>query len=282
LESAFAAFGGVPAQILIDNPRALVTRHDSASRIVQFNEKCLAFAKHWGFSPRACAPYRARTKGKTERGVGYVKTNAIAGRRFESWAAFKAHLAEWEREIANVRIHGTTGEAPIARFLCDEEHRFAPLAARAPFGALRELSRVVRNDCAIAVDSNFYSVPWRLIGERVAVTIAAGMIRVRHGRRDVALHRLAHGKRQRIIDPAHLDGVAGRATDWSDAASARRRPLRKPRPLFCDHSADTKLPSGEDSDAAGEESARSTKRSARRHARAAQTHRHPRRPGQPA
>jgi transposase len=53
-------------------------------------------AKHWGFSPRACAPYRARTKGKTERGVGYVKTNAIAGRRFESWAAFEAHLAEWE------------------------------------------------------------------------------------------------------------------------------------------------------------------------------------------
>jgi transposase len=96
LESAFAAFGGVPAQILIDNPRALVTRHDSASRIVQFNEKFLAFAKHWGFSPRACAPYRARTKGKTERGVGYVKTNAIAGRRFESWAAFEAHLAEWE------------------------------------------------------------------------------------------------------------------------------------------------------------------------------------------
>jgi hypothetical protein len=118
--------------------------------------------------------------------------------------------AEWEREIANARIHGTMGEAPIARFLRDEAHRLAPLAARAPFGALRELSRVVGNDCAIAVDSNFYSVPWRLIGERVAVTIAAGMIRVRHGRRDVARHRLAHGKRLRIIDPAHLDGVAGR------------------------------------------------------------------------
>src|SRR5215468_8477513 len=74
----------------------------------------------WGFNPRACAPYRARTKGKTESGVGYVKNNAIAGHSFESWEAFEAHLAKWEREVANVRIHGTTGEAPIARFKREE------------------------------------------------------------------------------------------------------------------------------------------------------------------
>ena len=60
LESAFAAFGGVPAEILFDNARALVIRHDSASRIVGFNDKLLAFARHWGFTPPVCAPYRAR------------------------------------------------------------------------------------------------------------------------------------------------------------------------------------------------------------------------------
>lgn len=80
------------------------------SRSVQFNDKLIAFAKHWGFRPRACAPYRARTKGKTENGVGYVKKNAIAGHSFPSWEAFEAHLDRWEREVANVRIHGTTGE----------------------------------------------------------------------------------------------------------------------------------------------------------------------------
>jgi hypothetical protein len=58
--------------------------------------------------PRACAPYRARTKGKTESGVGYVKKNAIAGRSFARWEAFEAHLAQWERDVANVREHGTT------------------------------------------------------------------------------------------------------------------------------------------------------------------------------
>ncbi len=180
LESALTTFGGVPEEVLMDNPRALVVRHDAVSRSVQFNDKLIAFAKHWGFRPRACAPYRARTKGKAESGVGYVKKNAIAGHCFTSWEAFEAHLAKWEREVANMRIHGTTGEVPIVRFARDEVHRLKPLGGRPSFGSLRELTRVVGNDCAVEIDTNSYSVPRRLIGERVAVTIAAGGVRIRH------------------------------------------------------------------------------------------------------
>lgn len=216
LESTFLTFGGTPEEVLMDNPRALVVRHDPASRQVQFNDKLLAFAKHWGFRPRACAPYRARTKGKTENGVGYVKKNAIAGHVFASWAAFEAHLARWERDVANARIHGTTGEVPMARFARDEAHRLRPLGGRPSFGTLRELTRVVGNDCAVEVDTNSYSVPWQLIGERVAVTVVAGEVRIRHGARDVAVHALAQGRRQRITDRTHLDGVAG-------AGAAERR-----------------------------------------------------------
>ena len=112
MESAFAAFGGVPEEVLLDNARALVLSHDPASREVVVNPKLHAFARHWGFQVRACAPYRPRTKGKDERGVGYVKRNAVAGRSFESFAALEAHLARWTREVADVRVHGTTGEAP--------------------------------------------------------------------------------------------------------------------------------------------------------------------------
>jgi transposase len=225
LESAFTTFGGVPEIVLMDNARALIVRHDTVIRQVTFNDKLIAFAKHWGFSPRACAPYRARTKGKTERGVGYVKTNAIAGRSFESWDAFEAHLAKWEREVANVRVHGTTGEAPMARFERDEAHRLKSLNDRPPFGTLRELTRVVGNDCAIEIDTNSYSVPWRLIGERVAVTVVAGEIRIRHGTREVAVHRKVEGRRQRVIDRAHLDGVAGGA-----GAVCRREVVEPPSP----------------------------------------------------
>ena len=112
--------------------------------------------------------------------------------------------------MANVRIHGTTGEAPIVRFARDEAHRLKPLGGQPSFGSLRELARVVGNDCAIEVDTNSYSVPWRLIGERVAVTVAAGEVRIRHGMREVAVHKQSEGRRLRIIDSTHLDGVAGR------------------------------------------------------------------------
>ena len=53
-------------------------------------------------------PLIGRTKGKDERGVGYVKKNAIAGRRFESWPALEAHLEGWLRDVADQRVHGTT------------------------------------------------------------------------------------------------------------------------------------------------------------------------------
>jgi transposase len=97
MEGAFLRFGGVPSEILIDNAKALVEHHDAVTREVRFNARLHAFARYWGFTPRACAPYRARTKGKDERGVGYVKKNAIAGRRFDPDRRF--HRARRDLQI---------------------------------------------------------------------------------------------------------------------------------------------------------------------------------------
>lgn len=209
MESAFAAFGGTTEEVLFDNARALVERHDPATREVMFNARLHAFARHWNFRPRACAPYRARTKGKDERGVGYVKRNAVAGRGFPSWEAFEAHLASWTREVADVRIHGTTGEAPLERFRREEAAALRPLAGRPAFHATRELIRRVQSDCAIDVETNSYSVPWRLIGERVRVVVADGIVRIAHAGRLVATHEERRGRRERAVDPAHFVGVAG-------------------------------------------------------------------------
>jgi transposase len=210
MEEAFALFGGVPSEVLLDNARALVDHHDAQTREVRFNARFHAFARYWSFTPRACAPYRARTKGKDERGVGYVKRNAVAGRRFASWPAFEAHLAQWVREVADVRLHGTTGEAPIERFK-REAGALKPLCGRAPFGQLRDLVRRVQSDCAIDLDTNSYSVPWRLIGETVQVVVCAGRVVVRHAGAVVADHALCQGRRERIVDRQHLIGVAGAA-----------------------------------------------------------------------
>ena len=208
LEEAFRHFGGLPQEILLDNARALVQQHDTQTREVLFNERFYAFARYWDVKPQACAPYRARTKGKDERGVGYVKHNAIAGRSFASWAALEAHLAWWMREVADARIHGTTGEAPIVPFGRDEAATLRPLGDRPPFGQLRELVRRVQNDGCIDVDTNHYSVPWRLIGTGVSVLVCGGEVRISHAGAEVARHGERHGRRERSVMTAHLRGIA--------------------------------------------------------------------------
>jgi hypothetical protein len=210
MEAAFCHFGGVPEEVLLDNARALVTLHDAATREVTFNARLQAFARYWRFRPRACAPYRARTKGKDERGVAYVKRNAIAGHAFASWNALEAHLAWWMRAIADVRVHGTTGEPPLIRFERDEAAALKPIAGRPPFRQIRELVRKVQTDCAVEVDTNAYSVPWRLIGESVQVSVSAGRVRVHHAGRLVAEHAEAGGRHQRIVERSHLAGIVGR------------------------------------------------------------------------
>jgi len=173
VEGAFRHFGGVTEEVLLDNDRGLVARHDRLTREVEFNTRLHAFAKHWGFRPRACAPYRARAKGKDERGVGYVKKNAIAGRQFESWSALEAHLEEWTRDVADQRVHGTTGEAPIERFRRAEVGALSPIGGVPPFEMARELGRKVQADCVIEVDSNAYSVPWaRTAGGITQIAVA--------------------------------------------------------------------------------------------------------------
>lgn len=207
IEGAFAAFGGVPQEVLMDNARALVDHHDVVTREVRFNERLHALARYWGFKPRACAPYRARTKGKDERGVGYVKRNAIAGHEFASFAALEAHLAWWMREIADRRAHGTTGEPPLERFQRAEAAALRPLEGRPPFRQQRDLSRRVQSDCCIEVDTNAYSVPWRLIGESVRAVVAGGRISIQHQGREVAVHPESAGRRQRLVEAVHFAGI---------------------------------------------------------------------------
>ena len=133
IEAAFRHFGGVPEEVLLDNARALVEQHDAATREVRFNPRLHAFARYWGFRPRACAPYRARTKGKDERGVGYVKRNAIAGHRFASWAAWRRI---WRGGCARSPIRGCTARPAsrrFERFRRDEAAALRPLDGRPPF-----------------------------------------------------------------------------------------------------------------------------------------------------
>ena len=206
MESAFRHFGGVTGVVLLDNPKALVKSHDVKTREVVFSESFLAFSRHWGFTPRACAPYRARTKGKDERAVGYVKRNAIAGREFASWGELEGHLELWMREVADRRIHGTTEERPIDRFEREREH-LSPIAGRPSFVRIRELIRVVHADLCVEVDTNSYSVPWEHIGKEVTVRMANGTVTIHLAGSEIARHPEASGRKERIINHRHYFGI---------------------------------------------------------------------------
>ena len=208
IEGAFRYFGGRPRELLLDNAKSLVSFHDGQTREVRFNERFHAFCRYWDVRPKACAPYRARTKGKDERGVGYVKRNAIAGHAFESAGALDAHLAWWMREVADVRVHGTTGEAPIVRFRQKEAPALRPLEGRTPFQPIRECVRRVHADACIELETNRYSVPWRLIGETVTVLVNE-QVRILHAGQELAVHVRLAGQRRASIQREHLLGIVG-------------------------------------------------------------------------
>jgi len=208
IEAAMRHFGGRPRELLLDNAKALVKFHNAQTREIEFNERFHAFCRYWGVQPRACAPYRARTKGKDERGVGYVKRNAIAGHVFESMAALQAHLAWWMREVADVRVHGTTGTAPIERFEAKEAAALLPLEGRTGFQPIRECIRRVHTDACVEIETNRYSVPWRLIGETVSVLVDE-QVRVVYAGEEVAAHARLAGQRRASIDRKHLLGIVG-------------------------------------------------------------------------
>jgi transposase len=206
IAAAFAHFGGVPRTLLGDNARALVLGRDRATGTVSFHPAYLAFCRDWDVQPRACAPYRARTKGKTEAGVKYVKRNALADQHFDSVGALEQYLAEW-MTTADQRRHGTTREAPIVRFERNERAALGVLPIRALPRRTQRLRRRVALDAFVDVDTVRYSVPHRLVRDHVEVVVEDHHVRIFHGTELVATHARSAEPFARVVDMAHYAGL---------------------------------------------------------------------------
>lgn len=206
IAAAFTHFGGVPRTLLGDNARALVLGRDRATGTVCFQAAYLAFCRDWDVQPRACAPYRARTKGKTEAGVKYVKRNGLADLEFESFAALETHLTGW-MGLADERLHGTTHDTPMGRFDRDERVALRPLPVRALPRREQRLRRRVAHDALVDVDTVRYSVPHRLVRDHVEVVIDEQTVRIFHGTTLVATHGRSFEPFARVIEPTHYAGL---------------------------------------------------------------------------
>lgn len=200
-ERALRHFGGVTLTCLYDNPRTLVLGRRENK--VMWHPLLEDFARYYGFTPRACQPYRARTKGKVESGVKYVKRNALAGRRFASWDELNDWLERWSGEVADQRIHGTTHERPIDRFAREQ---LTPLGNRPPYRYERVRLRRVASDALVAVEATRYSVPVEYIGLTISVQESAEHYEFFHQERLIARH-LKSARHSVVMDPAHYAGL---------------------------------------------------------------------------
>ena len=200
-EHAFRWFGGVTLSCLYDNPRNLVLGRREHK--VLWHPLFEDFARYYGFTPRACQPYRARTKGKVENGVKYVKRNALAGRRFSSWDDLNDWLERWSVEVADRRIHGTTHERPIDRFAHEQ---LTPLGTRPPYHYERVQTRRVANDALVTIGATRYSVPVEFVGQTVSVHEGIGYYEFFHHQRLIARHQKAV-RHSVVMEPAHYAGL---------------------------------------------------------------------------
>lgn len=206
-EAAFAHFGGRCEHLLYDRMRTVVL--GSSGGRPRLNPTFANFASHWGFTPRLCQPYRAQTKGKVESGVKYVKRNFVPGRSFRDLEDFNAQLAAWQLEVADLRIHGTTHQRPIDRFV-EDARALVPTAGHPSFLQAMVRDRVVAEDWLVSIDGNRYSVPFVLIGKTVQVVRQGGSWVIRHLGTAVAEHAVLAGRGQFGVKPEHGPGAAAR------------------------------------------------------------------------
>ena len=212
-------FGGVPQEVLVDNQKAAVLVHKGPGQ-VQFNERFVDLAGHYGFRPKACRPYRARTKGKDERMVGYIKRHFfVRYRSFESWAHLNQLAEQWLAQEADPRLHGTVHEVVAERFK-REAPLLGPLPACRYDTSYRE-TRQVSWDSYIDVRGNRYSVPSELVGQTVIVRIGLDDgLRVYHNDALVASHTLQRAQQGWATVPEH------HAPLWQATHQVQQRPLQ--------------------------------------------------------
>ncbi len=143
--AAFEALGGAPAEILYDRMRTVFNGVDPDASHIVYNRTLIEFARHYGYLPRACKAYRAKTKGKVERPFRYIREDFFLGRSFRSPDDLNEQFRQWLDQVANARIHATTHRVVCEHF-AEERPSLQPLPA-GPFQAvLRLVGPVIDSD----------------------------------------------------------------------------------------------------------------------------------------
>jgi len=213
--AAFETLGGAPHELLYDRMKTAVTGEGDLNGIV-YNRALIDLARHYGFHPRACQPYRAKTKGKVERPFRYIREDFFLARSFRHLDDLNGQLRHWLDSVANPRIHATTRRVVNEAFAEEQAHlRPLPLA---PFRAVLRLERRISSEGMVSVGGNFYSVPDATRRRVVEVHTLAEEIRIFEDGVLIAVHPVLEGRHQRRVAPGHRRSRSGSQRQIADGA----------------------------------------------------------------
>jgi transposase len=194
--AALEAIGGAPRAILYDRMKTAVIGED-ADGLVVYNRALVDLARHYGFQPRACRPYRAKTKGKVERPFRYIREDFFLGGAFRNLDDLNEQLRHWLDTVANRRVHATTNEAFA------EESPFLKAVPAAPYRAVLRLERRASHEGMVSVGGNLYSVPDTTRRRVFDVHVLADEIRIFEDGALIATHAPLEGRGEKRLDPSH-------------------------------------------------------------------------------
>jgi transposase len=213
--AAFEALGGAPRELLYDRMKTAVTGPGEEGGIV-YNRALIDLARHYGFHPRACQPYRAKTKGKVERPFRYIRQDFFLARSFRNLEDLNDQLRRWLDTVANPRQHASTRRIVNEAFAEERPHlRPLPLA---PFRSVLRLERRISREGMVSVGGNFYSVPDATRRRAVEVHTLAEEIRIFEDGALIAAHPVLEGRHQRRVAPGHRKSPAASRRRSSDGA----------------------------------------------------------------
>jgi transposase len=175
LENAWHYFGGVPKVLILDNLKAAVRHPDWFDP--ELNPKLRAFANHYGLAILPTRPATPRHKGKIEKSVGYVKSNALKGHISTSLEEENQHLLTWESTVADTRIHGTT-RRQVGKLFTEVERSALQRLPLERFPFFHEALRMVHRDGHIEISRAYYSVPPEYLGWQVWARWDGRLVRI--------------------------------------------------------------------------------------------------------
>ena len=178
------------------------------------NPSLVALLNHYGTAPKACRPYRAKTKGKVERPFRYIRQDFFLARSFRNMDDLNAQFTQWRETIANPRVHATTG-CVVDEAFAEEQPTLKALPIL-PYIAVLTVERCVSHEGMISVGGNYYSVPDTTRKRTLEVQNQTNEIRIFEDGVEIARHPVLEGKNLRRVDPLHRYAPPKRATTPSN------------------------------------------------------------------